>query len=59
MLAAGATSDQARRTLTASLTRLSTGEGGRRLASLIASSDPKKAEQMSDHLWTVLLVLSK
>ena len=59
VLAAGSTSDQARRLLTAFLTRLGTGEGGWRLASFIASATPEQVEQMSDHLWTALLVPSK
>ena len=58
VLAARTTSDRAQRIHTAFLTRLGTGHGGWRLASFIASSDHAKVEQMSDHLWTALLVPS-
>ena len=59
VLATGTTSDRAQHILTALLTELGTREGGWRLASFIASPGPEKVEQMSDHLWAVLLVPSK
>lgn len=59
VLSADTTSCRARRILTAFLTRLGIGGGGWRLTSFIASSDPEKVEQISDHLWAVLLVSSK
>ena len=56
MLGVGTISDQARCILSAFL---DTGEGGWRLASFIASSDPKSVELMREHLWTMLFMPSK
>ena len=59
VLTTGTTSDRVQHILTAFLTQLGIRKGGWRLASFIASPGPEKVEQMSDHLWAVLLVPSK